>query len=328
MAVFTTAALVTGLTTLGFTAATAATIVSVAATVATAAMYVGMAGLALKVVGAVTGNKTLSKIGTYMGYAGLAGAAVTGMIGTSEFVDQGLFEMGTKEMVADQATAYAATGAPTQQMLGNQIVTETQSQLASAAASNAAPHIVGQTGTIGQSIGANVIAGFDPTTAANQAGYEEFTAPENIDPSQAPAGAQAAQAEAGSQAATVTGQPAPSSANNFGAEPLKELTYDVRGHVPSRSLLDSSQSGSEDGWAEWWKKVDPSVKAMGGLAAGQTAAGAAQGWFAGQSAEEKLALETQINSQRQTELERRIKNASYAPRVFTGPTGLLQQGGK
>ena len=60
-------------TAVGISAATAATIGAVAAVVVNVAMYVGIAGLALKVVGAITGNKTLSKIGTYMGYAGLIG---------------------------------------------------------------------------------------------------------------------------------------------------------------------------------------------------------------------------------------------------------------
>ena len=303
---------------MGVGAGAAVAIGAVAGTIATTSIYVGLAGLALKIVGTVTKDKTLSKIGTYMGYAGLVGGIVSGGVSTladmavegyAEMSSQALFEQGTAQMIANQS-AVGSVGGVTQQQIGEHIAglgSEPFVQGSSPFSGMTAPTIIGgPLETPLENMGDAVMAGVDTNTVANRVGYEEFDPSEHTGPSQAPAGAQAAQAAAGSQAATVTGQPAP-------------------GVVEQQRV---STPGGEQSWAEWWKKVDPSVKAMGGLAAGQTAAGAAQGWFAGQSAEEKLALETQINSQRQTELERRIKNASYAPRVFTGPTGLLQQGGK
>jgi len=307
----------------GMTAATAATVAGIAVTVATVSMYVGIAGIALKVVGAVTGNKTLSKIGTYMGYAGLIGGlAGAGVSSLAESVGDKMFELGTTQMVADQAAAYAATGAPTQAMLGSQIVADTPGQLAAAAASNAAPKIVGEAAS--QTIGASVMAPIhDSTVGISGMGYDD--ASEAVEASTSAKGAVAEVAPAaakGGVTEAVTGSPAvaPSGPTALSPQYLSDVAKGTSGGDPR-----FQDQGT--GIGAWWKGIDPSVKAMGGLAVGQTLAGAAGGYFTGQSAEEKLAFEKQVNTQRQDELNRRIKNASYAPRVFTGPTGLLQQGG-
>ena len=323
---------------MGVGAGAAAAVGAVAATIATTSMYVGLAGLALKIVGTVTKDKTLSKIGTYMGYAGLVGGIVSGGVSTladmavegyAEMSSQALFEQGTAQMIANQS-AVGSVGGVTQQQIGEHIAglgSEPFVQGSSPFSGTTAPTIIGgpletPLENMGDAVMAGVDTNVDPT-ASNPALSTESAA---ASPAQSATEAQAAQAaatETASQSSTVAGQPATD-------KPYPLNIRDPHGnyHTPASGLFGPQQGVTPPTDPSWWKSIDPSVKAMGGLAVGQTLAGAGQGWFAGQSAEEKLELEKLINTQRQTELERKIKNASYAPRVFTGPTGLLQQGGK
>lgn len=288
-------------------AVTLATIATVAAVVAKVSFYVGMVGLALKVVGAVTKNKTLSKIGTYMGYAGLAGGIVGGgvSLGFSE-LSQGIFE--------SNVASTNALGQLSQEQVGQHVASLGATpfdQAASPFAGMSAPadfggpimmnnepvlraSVEGQLHTLGDSVLAPVQdTGTVPPPVGRGLTHE---LPPNTE----------AQPETPSAPKeNVTKIPGPPQLTTHGGDPRFQ----------------------EKDFGEWLKGVDPSVKAMGGLAIGQTAAGAAQGWFAGQSAEEKLAFDKQVNAQRQTELERRIFNASNTPFVYRNRNGMLQQGG-
>ncbi|MDO8547876.1 MAG: hypothetical protein Q7R68_11035 [Nitrospirales bacterium] len=75
MPVFTTAAVAVA------AAVASTTAITVAAAVVAVSAAIGVVGLALSVVGAITGDQTISKIGKYMGYAGIAGGLAGGAIG-------------------------------------------------------------------------------------------------------------------------------------------------------------------------------------------------------------------------------------------------------
>lgn len=75
MPVFTTAAVAVA------AAVATTTVATVAAAVVAVSIAVGTVGLALSVVGMITGDKTLSSVGKYMGYAGIAGGIAGGAIG-------------------------------------------------------------------------------------------------------------------------------------------------------------------------------------------------------------------------------------------------------
>ena len=311
-------------------AVAAAVATTTVATVATAAIavgtLVGTVGLGVSVIGMATGNKTLTKIGGYLGMAGgvmsVAGGLAGGLAGYSKILssawDDGVGSLfsGTKP-VGQQALGSAGlspkTAAPVQQAVPTEVAPSVSTQAPPAAA--AQPSVTAPASGTGQA-GVNpmdFVSGKAGVPGPNMAATQFANAGQNAAPL----------STEGLASATAQANAAPT----VGAEGLRQEALGQGIVAASKGVPPAASSG---GIGSFFSGLPDWAKAQVAISGAQSLAGMAGGWFQGASAEEKLALEREAQAW-QMQHNDSIKNfnqrnASYAPTVkFTG-NGLLNKG--
>lgn len=307
------------------------------ATVATAAValgtLVGTVGLGMSVVGMAIGNKTLTKIGGYLGMAGgvmtLGGGLAGGFAGYAKTLstawDDGVGSLFSSTKPVGQEALQAGA---LQEKLGKSIVDNSLAQQA-AAAKTAAPaptSIPPTSGTLGPR--PQVLP---PPSASVSA------TPSNINPLDF-AGTAKGGAVGPDMAATQFANAAPKTAP-LGTEGLATATTQANAAPLSSAIAPAGQSvagslanvgSTAKSGGSFFSSLPDWAKAQVAIAGAQGLAGMAGGWFEGATAEEKLALEREAQTWRMQH-EDSIKNfnqrnASYAPRVTFGGNGMLSKG--
>lgn len=315
------------------------------ATVATAAVavgtLVGTVGLGMSVVGMAIGNKTLTKIGGYLGMAGgvltLGGGLAGGFAGYSKALssawDDGVGSMFSSTKPVGQEALNAGA---LQEKLGRSIVDNSLAQQAASAptTSTTAPTSIPPTsGALGPR--PQILPAPSASVSAQ---------PSNVNPIDF-AGSAKAGAAGPDMAATQFANAAPKAAPlateglaattaqanagpTIGAEGLRQQALGEGIVKATQTSLQKQSSGS--GLGEFWKNLPDWAKAQVAISGAQGLAGMAGGWFEGATAEEKLALEREAQTWRMQH-EDSIKNfqqrnASYAPKVTFGGTGVLSKG--
>ncbi len=316
------------------------------ATVATAAValgtLVGTVGLGISVIGMVTKNQTLTKIGGYLGMAGgvmtLGGGLAGGFAGYAKTLstawDDGVGSLFSSTKPVGQEALNAGA---LQEKLGRSIVDNSLAQQAAAAktATTMPPTSPAQSfGTLGPrpqmmpppsaSVGATP-SNINPLdfagTAKGGAVGPDMAATQfaNAAPKTAPLGTE------GLLSTTAQANQAPA----IGMEGLRQQALG-EGIVKATQAGMQNVGGGGGGTGSFFSSLPDWAKAQVAISGAQGLAGMAGGWFEGASAEEKLALEREAQQWRMQH-EDSIKNfnqrnASYAPRVTFGGNGMLSKG--
>lgn len=323
------------------TAAIAAVAAAVAtttvATVATAAVAVGTligtVGLGLSVVGMATGNKSLSKIGGYLGLAGgvltLGGGLAGGFAGYSKALstawDDGVGSMFSSTKPVGQEALNAGA---LQEKLGKSIV---DNSLAQQAAAGSTPATTSPTSIPPSSVNLGPRPQLLPSPSASSGVTPAGANPLDF------AGTAKAGATGPDMAASQFANAAPKTAP-LATEGLAATTAQAnaaptigavgQGAVAGAKAVTPAATGS--GTGSFFSSLPDWAKAQVAISGAQGLAGMAGGWFEGATAEEKLQLEREAQQWRMQHEDRaqnfNQKNASFAPRVTFGGTGVLSKG--
>jgi hypothetical protein len=275
---------------------------------------VGMAGLGVTAVGAITKNKDLLKAGKIMGFVGL-GMGVTGWA-VGALNSAGAF--GTA--AADSADDLAAGSLDDMVGMTDDAIGDMQG-MTKEAIKDLGGIRAEAIKELGQPLEA--LQGGTPTQVATPA-MKPVTQGEYLNvASAAPPAAPAPtpQAQPAPQAPVASGmptlQPTPgvingtSSRLDFGVNPLTGTNF---------TAPPPPAGGGASGVAGWFGSLPDWAKTNLVFSGGQAIAGAAGGYFQGLSAEEELEFKKQVEAWRQ-------KNASYAPRLSFAPrTGVIGGG--
>lgn len=309
------------------------------ATVATAALavgtLVGTVGLGMSVIGMATGNKTLSKIGGYLGMAGgvmsLGGALAGGMAGYSSALSQA-WDDGVGSL-------FSSTKPVGQQALGT--VGETAAKATPVQSPTPSPTGVADTATPSLNVGPRPqqSAAFNdvliPGEAAknslpsgvNPSGLSQTVTPGDMSQfaSTAPSGAPSSTAQLSS--VTAQANAAPQVGPPAGMPNMNEAANWLPNGTKAATSLGSEVTS---GIGNFFKDLPDWAKAQVAISGAQGLAGMAGGWFESASAEEKLQLEREAQQWRMQH-EDSIKNfnqqnASFAPRITFGGGGMLSKG--
>lgn len=335
-------AIVTAITAIAASVATAASAIGAAAVGAgTAAaaigatavaasqlgMVIGVVGLGMSVVGMATGNKSLAKIGGYLGMAGgvlsvggaLAGGMPGAMKGFASAWDDGVGSLFSSTKSVGQAPLGSVGNVTAQNATTVQTAPAQTGSVQSATPSlNIGPRPQASAAfndsLIPGSMAKNVLP---PGT--NPSGLSQTVTPGDMSKfaNAAPGGAPSATANLGA----VTSQ-----AN---AGPLAGMTGAPQ--LATHHLAPDSLSNLGGSTKSFWESLPDWAKGQVAISGAQGLAGMAGGWFEGATAEEKLALEREAQQWRMQH-EDSIKNfnqrnASYAPLVtFNGGGGMLSKG--
>lgn len=266
------------------------------AAVLTAIMEVGVA---LQVVGAVTGNKTLSKVGGVMSLVGgigsLANAAFSGVGAAAA--------EGASIGVADGAAAGAdaAVTAGTDAAAGGMVDAAAGAAAGMPAGQSAAEMLGGLTNSQGAGM---MTAGTEAaTTAASTA----------VAPATAAAGMPAGQSAADMMGSAISD-----------ATPAAAATFDAGAIGSVAAPADTSSFGIQ----KWFDGLDKATQGKVVSGAMQIGGSAVGGLFNGWSEEQKLALERQRQSLQQKAYDTSVSNANAQPRVaaYVKPTGMMGAG--
>lgn len=319
-------------------AVAAAVATTTVATVATAAIavgtLVGTVGLGMSVIGMATGNKTLSKIGGYLGMAGgalgLAGGLAGGMAGYAQTLSQSWDDGVGSLFSSTKPVGQELSAGALQEKLGRSIVDNSLAQQAAQAkavtpvpSSSMAP-----SATLGPR--PQLLPPPSASTGTSSSGVNPLDF----------AGAAKTGAQGPNMAATQFANAgpvgAPSATTNLGAvtsqanaAPLSGMTGAPQ--LATHHLAPDSLSNLGGSTKSFWESLPDWAKGQVAISGAQGLAGMAGGWFEGATAEEKLALEREAQQWRMQH-EDSIKNfnqrnASYAPLVtFNGGGGMLSKG--
>lgn len=303
------------------------------ATVATAAVavgtLVGTVGLGMSLVGMATGNKTLSKIGGYLGMAGgvltLGGGLAGGFAGYAKTLssawDDGVGSLFSSTKPVGQETL---TGGALQEKLGRSIVDNSLAQQA-APVQTSAP--VSATSTPSspplQTLGPSPQVTTPPATGASSTGVNP------VDFAAGKAGAVGPDMTA-TQFANAAPKGAPLATQNLAATTAQANAAPVVGQGIASASNAVQPAASSGGLGSFFSGLPDWAKAQVAISGAQGLAGMAGGWFEGATAEEKLQLEREAQQWRMQHEDRdqafNQKNASYAPKVTFGGGGMLSKG--
>lgn len=302
-------------TTAGATAA--AVTAAVASAIIATSVAVGVVGLAVTAVGMVTKNESLLKAGKIMGYVGLAGGLAGGAIGGIG----GMMEGGAG-FVAGAQNAYAGASNALGEAWKGSIFNPSDG----ASVVGAVPEVGNTVGSTGVGNNLPPIGGEQPTNLSGGMGLSEnanvgmdtpITSLAPTDPSMA----------APAPVSSVTATPMPGAV----APPVAPTTPGYEGLVnmhpsaPTQSAMFGNPDqfnvmgayGTATGPAapsgSFLSNIPDWVKYSGMNTAGQGLSGAASGWYAGASAEQKLEFDKLMNEQRQNQVQYLNKNNTYAP---------------
>lgn len=306
------------------------------ATVATAAVavgtLVGTVGLGISVIGMATGNKTLTKIGGYLGMAGgvmgLAGGLAGGMAGYAKTLSTA-WDDGVGSLFA--STKPVGQAGLQQEALGRGIVAATNPDAAAHFAKTGAT----TAGNVQEALGRGIVAGTRmpastatrPTVLAPDVapGYVSKLAatPDNL---QLAKQAQDIQAIANSNPVGALAPSAPTSTGNLAsttmaaAKPLAEQGVQMAGAAGTAGATDPK--GFFASLPDW-------AKAQLAISGAQGLTGMMGGWFESATAEEKLELERQAQEWKMAHEDKNQafaqKSASSAPLVRFG-SGAINRG--
>lgn len=260
---------------------------------ATIAVAVSEVGMALSVVGAVTGNKELMKIGGVMGLAGGVTGLVGGLASTGEaaLVDAAV----TGTSVGEAASGAEGLGASAAELSGQ------PTDLPNRAVSSMTTDVGGGAGMPG----ANSVTypGAPPDPAAGNIAQQSGIAGAPTAPTPQPASV--------TPQTTVPTNPTPGAPQVAGGEAA----------VATPAGTDSSSL------SKWFNGLDPKTKGtvLNGLL--QTGGQALGGMFQGWSAEQKLALEQNAQNLAEQHYQTAMKNANATTVSAPKPTGLLATAG-
>lgn len=327
-------------------AVSAAVAVTTAATIASAtvavATLVGVTGLAVTAVGAITGNKSLLKAGQIMGYVGLAGNlagfAVGGLSeGFSQFGqrmgdvyskawDEGLGSFFSPD-VASATAPIPPVDASMNYVPGQDLaarppwegqVGATTTYDASGIASSASPTPPLSQEQLGRSIldstmnnlgASQAQAGIVPGPAAPTA-----PVPTNVADTAYQASLPSVQLPSADQAIGQS-QAAINQTINQGVA--------LPGHLSGAIDL----SGASPDLLSWWDKLPDYAKYSLLTTGGRGVAGMAQGYYEGLSAEQRLEFDKLVNTQRENQVQRLNTNNAYSPLLkFNTPSGPAGKG--
>jgi len=294
----------------------------------------------MSVVGMATGNKSLTKIGGYLGLAGgamsLAGGLAGGMAGAMKNLstawDDGVGSLfSSTKPVGQEALSNGAL----QEKLGRSIVDNSLSQQAAVGqtpASAAPTSIPPPSGPLGPR--PQVLPPPSSASGASSAGVNplDFTGT-------AKSGAIGPDMAA-TQFANAAPKAAPLSTEGLAATTAQANSAPMAGSkMPAMGLNNwptyaptAGGNPSGGGIGSFWNTLPDWAKAQVAISGAQGLAGMAGGWFESATAEEKLQLEREAQQWRMQH-EDSIKNfnqqnASYAPRVSFGGGGMLSRGAK
>ncbi len=292
--------------------------VATVATVATIGAVVAAAGVAMTVVGSVTKNKDLLKVGEIM--TGVGAGAGLGALAASAFGLGVAGAAGGSAGAGASAAAPAAESASTATSVINpQVsasVTQSLAQAGQTGAGTVLAPAVAQSG-----VGAGTVLA--PAAAATEAGSSGLA---STLPLATQAGQTGAKLMAGAPPPTPTPVQSPAPQPTPQPVSMAGLT-DELGGVRTMNPAQTSSGG--------WSSLDPSTKLMIGLAGGQAATGliggTMSGMFQAQSASQqadierqRLALEQQNLANVEAQREFLREGGRYAPVVsFNRPTGMI-----
>lgn len=311
-----TSAVMAAAATIASGTATAGATVAAAATIAiNVGVVTSVVGLTLKVVGTVTRNKGLAEAGTYMSYAG---GALTVAGGIASWAAAPGAEAAVGETMANGAEVAGDIGGKSVAEGLTQTATpglvDPSSSIVAAPGSIASTGVPGSDAVVAGTTGSNVLhggTGTDPmgTQAVQTLPPADVAAP--VSGAGLPGGppiqplAPALPPPAGTYHIPLADQPA---VGYHSAVPDLVGQVGTHGYGAATAGAGGITAPPAGGVFAWWNALPDSMKAVIGLSAGQTVAGAAGGVFQGMAAEDKLELERQIQGWKQ-------RNAAYAPKV-------------
>lgn len=320
----------------GTAVATGAGAAAIGTAVAVAAVnvgtLVGVVGLGMSIVGMATGNKTLSKIGGYLGMAGgvmgLAGGLAGGMAGAmknlSSAWDDGVGSLFSSTKAVGQAPLGSAGNVTAQNATTVQVAPAQTGSVQSATPSlNIGPRPQASAAFNDSLIPGDMARNVLPP-GTNPSGLSQTVTPGDM-----------------SQFANAAPVGAPSATTNLGAVTSQANAAPLAGAKMPPMGLDSwptyaagggsgTATGGGGGLGSFFAGLPDWAKAQVAISGAQGLAGMAGGWFEGATAEEKLALEREAQQWRMQHEDRNLnfnqKNASYAPLVTFGGGGMLSKG--
>lgn len=317
------------------TAVTTTTLATVATAAVAVGTLVGTVGLGVSIIGMATGNKTLSKIGGYLGMAGgvltLGGGLAGGFAGYAKTLstawDDGVGSLFSSTKPVGQAPLGSAGNASAQTATPVQAApTQAGTVQNSTPALNIGPRpqqsAVFNDALIPGQAAKNVLP-----PGVNPSGLSQTVTPGDM--SQFANAAQAAPVAAPSPsaplaAATSQASAAPAAGAKMPAMGLADWpTYAAK-------TAGSAAGAGGGGLGEFFKNLPDWAKAQVAISGAQGLAGMAGGWFESATAEEKLQLEREAQQWRMQHEDSiknfNQKNASYAPKLTFSGGGMLSKG--
>lgn len=269
-------------------------------TFAAIATAVSEVGIAMSVVGGITGNKELSKWGGYLGIAGGVGGLAAGAFSTAA-------------VSAGDGLAAGETGAMDMGVGGSGVLDSTAGSAGTAGEGLAASN----TGAMDMGTGGSGIINDATNVGATDAGsLNSLSAPPTApgaDPSVTAPTTPTAPGADPAQAQGATTADNSFSDSRFNAQNGIDQSYTGSGSAaPMKDL-------SSNGVLQWFKNLDPKLQST----ILQTGAGAASGLFQGWSAEQKLALEREKFNLDKEKYSTAVTNASSVPTVKFAPVGII-----
>lgn len=284
--------------------------VATVATVATIGAVVAAAGVAMTVVGMVTENKDLLKVGEIMTGVGAGaglGALAAGALGLGSAAASTAGAAGSTAAATGASTAEAAAPAASGAVINPSVsasVTQSMAQAGKVGAGSVLAPAAAQTG-----VGAGTVVA--PT--ASSAGS-------SVLPLATQGGQTAAKLMASAPAAPTAPAPVAPTAPSAPTAPMTPMVSNT-----GVSVAGATPSGG------FWNSLDPSMKAMLMMGGTQMVGQGAAGMFAGASQSEqndllarRIGIEQQVADQQEAQREFLREGGRYAPAVsFNRPKGMI-----
>jgi hypothetical protein len=301
------------------------------ATVATAAValgtLVGTVGLGISVIGMATGNKTLTKIGGYLGMAGgamgLAGGLAGGMAGYAKTLstawDDGVGSLFSSTKSVGQTPLGSVGNATAQKATAVQ-----QSSVQSTSAAQPTTSIPPSSGSLGPR---PQLLPSPSAGASNSLGTGGVNPLNSVVPTRPVVAGTDLSA---TQFANAAPKGAPLSTSNLSSITAQASQAPAAAQSVAAGVNAAAQPASGSGIGSFFSGLPDWAKAQVAISGAQGLAGMAGGWFEGATAEEKLALEREAQTWRMQHEDSiknfNQKNASYAPMLSFGGNGMLSKG--
>ncbi len=315
----------------GSTIAAGAGAAAIGTAVAVAAVnvgtLVGVIGLGMSVVGMVTGNKTLSKVGGYLGLAGgamgLAGGLAGGMAGAMKNIstawDDGVGSLFSSTKSVGQTPLGSVGNATAQKATAVQ-----QSSVQSTSAAQPATSIPPSSGSLGPR---PQLLPSPSAGASNSLGTGGVNPLNSVVPTRPVVAGTDLSA---TQFANAAPKGAPLSTANLSSITAQASQAPAAAQSVAAGVNAAAQPASGSGIGSFFSGLPDWAKAQVAISGAQGLAGMAGGWFEGATAEEKLALEREAQTWRMQHEDSiknfNQKNASYAPLLSFGGNGMLSKG--